>query len=595
MGHAQPPATLVGSRQGRARAAGAADPLNLLMARPGPTPVQSITLQLEAAQTFAAAHDWVQIATSPQEARNIAAQGKLAMVLSVEASYPFCSERPCGSGSDEEDLGEILSTLDDYEALGVRSLQIAHQWDNTFAGAAIHQADFPILQWLYQRLNEGPITQEMFDAARKQGHPTVDEMLYELPMSDVLAFIFPNGEMGAPELQFITIAEVLNGFTVYAGQSLPDWLQTGISELFGIPSLQFTLQVDEVVQQASSLVQPFLQEYAGIVLSEVDLPESDALFPIETHADINDVHMLLAKAAKLSDMSCAERTGTPGVLGEARNCVSCIELMGQPDPVTGESYTCDNTRGLSTLGEQFVNALIDRGIMIDVAHLSTRGVLDVRSILKRRGLKQYPIYVSHGDPREMLELDITAGAKGHHQEKTSPALVRDFVRSSGGVFGLRTGPTKFEWTPSSGVWNDCPGSSKSFAQALAAMVDEGTRVAISLDANGFAKQLVPRYDVESPNWLERLLQDEGLLPSAEDVACLGDVAGQQGQNLNNMMADDPATPHTDESDYNRKGLGHFGLLGAFLRDLQYIGLQPEYRQHLASSAESFVQMWETAD
>ena len=41
-----------------------------------------------------------------------------------------------------------------------------------------------------------------------------------------------------------------------------------------------------------------------------------------------------------------------------------------------------------------------------------------------------------------------------------------------------------------------------------------------------------------------------------------------------------------------KGLGHIGLLGAYLDDLENQGLSQTYLDHLYGSAEAFIRMWE---
>ncbi len=91
--------------------------------------------QLDAANAFAAANaDWVEVALTPADARRIVAEGKLAFVLSVEASHLMAE-------------GDWRPQLDALHAAGVRTLQIAHQLDSRFAGAAPHNAIFHLAQY----------------------------------------------------------------------------------------------------------------------------------------------------------------------------------------------------------------------------------------------------------------------------------------------------------------------------------------------------------------------------------------------------------------------------------------------------------------
>jgi microsomal dipeptidase-like Zn-dependent dipeptidase len=90
--------------------------------------------QLELANEFDAAHDWVEIARTPEDARRIVAEGNLAFILSVEASHLMKD-------------GDWRPQLDELYALGVRTLQPAHQIDSRFAGAAPHNTIFHVAQY----------------------------------------------------------------------------------------------------------------------------------------------------------------------------------------------------------------------------------------------------------------------------------------------------------------------------------------------------------------------------------------------------------------------------------------------------------------
>lgn len=82
--------------------------------------------QLKAAKKFIAENNWVELALSPNDARRIIKQGKLAMIFSVESSNVFDSK-------------DWKKEFDAYWDIGVRTLQIVHQFDNKMGGAAIHK------------------------------------------------------------------------------------------------------------------------------------------------------------------------------------------------------------------------------------------------------------------------------------------------------------------------------------------------------------------------------------------------------------------------------------------------------------------------
>jgi microsomal dipeptidase-like Zn-dependent dipeptidase len=107
---------------------------------------ETATIQLEAerlhalqnyvdAQSGGPGQGWLRLVHDPTQARRVIEQGKLAVLIGVEASNPFgCSEyldQPQCSVSDI-DRGIAL-----YRRLGIRSMFVAHWVDNAFAGAAI--------------------------------------------------------------------------------------------------------------------------------------------------------------------------------------------------------------------------------------------------------------------------------------------------------------------------------------------------------------------------------------------------------------------------------------------------------------------------
>jgi microsomal dipeptidase-like Zn-dependent dipeptidase len=87
------------------------------------------------AQSGGRGRGWLRIVDSPGAARRVIADGKLAVLIGVEASSALgCSEFLGAPQCDERDIDRGLDRL---ERLGVSSLFIAHWVDNAFAGAAL--------------------------------------------------------------------------------------------------------------------------------------------------------------------------------------------------------------------------------------------------------------------------------------------------------------------------------------------------------------------------------------------------------------------------------------------------------------------------
>jgi hypothetical protein len=71
----------------------------------------------------------------PGQARQVIEQGKLSVLVGVEASNPFgCSEY---LGLPQCDRGDVDRGIALYRRLGIRSMFIAHWVDNAFTGAAL--------------------------------------------------------------------------------------------------------------------------------------------------------------------------------------------------------------------------------------------------------------------------------------------------------------------------------------------------------------------------------------------------------------------------------------------------------------------------
>lgn len=93
----------------------------------------SVERQLKAFKSFDAQTDWIQLATTPKEARSIIADGKLAAVLSVEVHEPFTGKK------------NFQSELEKYREQGITTLQPIHLFNNRYGGAAI---SFGAIKWL---------------------------------------------------------------------------------------------------------------------------------------------------------------------------------------------------------------------------------------------------------------------------------------------------------------------------------------------------------------------------------------------------------------------------------------------------------------
>lgn len=222
---------------------------------------------------------------------------------------------------------------------------------------------------------------------------------------------------------------------------------------------------------------------------------------------------------------------------------------------------CRNVLGLTEDGKQLVQEMIDRGMLLDAAHLSEKSVRDLRDIAVANDY--YPIYMSHAHFRDIM---IPAKAA---EEKTTPPWVVEVIRQSGGMIGLRTAHEETNTYEGSAVTNTCHGSSRSFAQAYD-FGRLGLKVPMGLgsDLNGFIQQTRPRFGPDACS-----------ASFPEEAQCQARDERNSG-------------PPRLGNDFDEHGLGNMSLLTPLLDDLDALGSDST---PLRYSVNDFVAMWERAE
>jgi microsomal dipeptidase-like Zn-dependent dipeptidase len=231
------------------------------------------------------------------------------------------------------------------------------------------------------------------------------------------------------------------------------------------------------------------------------------------------------------------------------NDTVCRNAAGAVGPCNGDTNL--NEQGLTAEGDTLVRAMMDRGMLVDVAHLSRKSFADAYNISQQRGY--YPLLYSHAHM-----WDTISPAEKRHEKYIRESEIHQ-IGNTGGMVGLRTGP---ESTVTYGfsVANRCQGTARSFAQSLMYAVDHGLNVGFGADLNGFIKQLKPRYDPVGCN------QD------------YSQIAASGGAN-----------------DLHWNGFAHVGLFPALMNDLRAVGVPAYYMDELNRSAENFLRMWERSE
>lgn len=236
-----------------------------------------------------------------------------------------------------------------------------------------------------------------------------------------------------------------------------------------------------------------------------------------------------------------------------------LEDLGEGDRRPGFDLDRDgrNRLGLTAEGKLLARAMMERHMIIDIAHMSERAVNDLYEISTE--MKYYPLVLSHGHLRSIMM------KKKQREEKTTPDHIIRMIRETGGMIGLRTGAERVKTYAASGVPNDCDGSTKSFAQAYR----YGTRglkvdIAFASDFNGFIQQLRPRFGGDR-----------------ETCGASGDPIRVKNQR------EKQSQPVGSPLDY--QGFGHIGLEGDIIRELKNFGVDTTA---LENSSETFIRVWE---
>lgn len=228
-----------------------------------------------------------------------------------------------------------------------------------------------------------------------------------------------------------------------------------------------------------------------------------------------------------------------------------------------------NSIGLSSEGIQLLAEMVRLNMLVDITHLPLKTQRQIYSEVSTK-YDYYPLYNSH------TRMDALLTSEGHEllREHITTDETLEFVRSTGGVLGLRTGeePMLDYGTPSRGsyVANNCDGSVRSFTQFYQYADDRGVNLAFGSDFNGFITQIVPRFGAEA-------------CANAANSSIQNSQRSQQGA--------EPTNVPDYMREYYRKGLAHVGLLPAVIDDMKQVGADTT---NIENSAEAFLQMWERA-
>ena len=262
-----------------------------------------------------------------------------------------------------------------------------------------------------------------------------------------------------------------------------------------------------------------------------------------------------------------------------------------------------NARGLTGDGRIYIGALLSRGMLVSIDHLSQQAVDDAMALFEER---KAPMLASHAHFRAL-------GIQDRRRTTAEGFLPDEFdlsdrvigrVRGSGGVLGsfLYANPIDEHPDVRAPFVNDCAASSKGLGYNLMFALGRmgGRGVGLASDFT-FVPMTGPRFG-ENACWGLKAHWDArpGVGPLRAQYRLDQQqngvrYAGLESPSSVRVGSNAPLTPYTmgrRTFDFNVDGLAHYGLLPDLLQDLKNIGLDTPAFEALFSSAEAYLTMWD---
>jgi microsomal dipeptidase-like Zn-dependent dipeptidase len=254
---------------------------------------------------------------------------------------------------------------------------------------------------------------------------------------------------------------------------------------------------------------------------------------------------ILETGHPFATIPCDEADATPPGAAPSQPPRGIIETVllqatGLPPapPITG---CVENARGLTDLGDYFVNAMIDRGILIETDHsgtLSRKRILDIAAARDVPVLSGHTGFVSDArDTRRILEV---GGIISNLPDDPTPQTI-DFILQLEAAYRALFGNT------------------------------EGLATGLGSDINGIHVQAAPRDDAAENPLVYPFRSYDGRVVFERQIT---------GERV---------------FDLNTDGVAHYGLYPDYLADLQAQPGGETAMQYLFRSAEAYLQAWERAE
>jgi microsomal dipeptidase-like Zn-dependent dipeptidase len=301
-----------------------------------------------------------------------------------------------------------------------------------------------------------------------------------------------------------------------------------------------------------------------------------------------------------------------------------------------------NARGLTPQGQFYLSAMMDRGGLIDISHMSDLSAEQAFRLSRARTVAagradcgplfdllrasescfddSYPFMASHVGFRSQMFRRVDGRGPGTTKkefianEMNLSDSQAEMLRRLGGVIGPFLGQPPLEASPDQAAppfANDCAMSTKGFGMAYLLALQKMGRSGIGFASDfAFHPTVFPRFgavDACNAKRMTASAEDEGerypeqYRADAQRDGVLYDARSR----LEERSPVPPERLHRTRPlmayampgrtyDYNGDGLAHYGLVPDLLQDLRNLGVSARDFEPLFASAEDYVRMWEKA-
>ncbi len=273
------------------------------------------------------------------------------------------------------------------------------------------------------------------------------------------------------------------------------------------------------------------------------------------------------------------------LLGANKDNYALINVYGQGYP----TYMKDlglvghfNGRTLTAAGKQFVESMMNRGMLVDVEHMSSQTLDAALTVAESRS---YPLVSSHTGFRELAVPRVHTGPSdptfihGCANEGMRSRLQLERLNKLGSIIGIggHVGMVQDLTIDSSRGW------ARAYHYVRSLGID---RIGIGTDMNGFAQAPGPRFrrdpqtgqlkHLEASDPVRPLVYGQDMIPIVQQVLTQTALGKKT-------------------YDYNTDGFAHFGLMPDFTLDVALQLTAPDDLGDFFQSAEATIQVWEACE